>query len=117
MKIPVISKYSMGIVAILTLAALPLVVSAKTVTPRLADTFRLAVQVPAGTDLSSASDQTVKVARRIRRTFRGLQRGGWRTLRNRHGGASTNRTFTNVHSRRGRFRSHRRIRNRHGSFR
>ncbi len=118
MKIPMISKYSMGIVAALTLAALPLVVSAKTVAPSSSiDTFRLAVQAPAGADLSTASDQAVKVARRIRRTFRGLQRGGWRTFRNRHGGRSTNRIFTNVHSRSGRFRSSRRIRNRHGSFR
>ncbi len=115
MKISLTSKYSMGIGAALILAALPLAVSAKAVTPSSAvDTFRLAVQAPAGADLSTASDQAVKVARRIRRGFRAGQRGGWRTLRNRHGGASTSRSFTNAHSRSGRSRSGRRIRNLHG---
>ncbi len=113
------ANYSMGVwVAALALMALPLAASAKTVaTPALSGSLQVAA--PLGADLSAATDQSMKVARRmIRRSFRAPQRGGWRTIRsrNRHGGVSTNRSFRNVHSRSGRFRSFRRNRNLHGGF-
>ncbi|HHH35287.1 MAG TPA: hypothetical protein ENK48_00490 [Gammaproteobacteria bacterium] len=114
------SKCTKGVGLALVISALPLAVSAKTTAPNPSAALQLMAQVPAGTGFDNATPQAVKVAlrsryrSRIRRSFRAGQRGGWRTVRNRHGGANTYRVFRNFRSRHQRFRSHRRFRNRHG---
>ena len=114
----IVSKYAKGMGLALAMAALPLAVSANATAPQAGDAFRLVIQAPSGNGINNAAPQTMEVARsmrhRIRRSFRAGQRGGWRTFRRqRHGGVSTNRVFSNSRARY-HSRLRRRVRNIHG---